>query len=1177
MDPRRLVWVRSCGARDAESGSGSGYLVGPQLVLTALHVVLADGLWAGRVEARVGHPRFGDLVRRAAQVCWPDPRDGTPPPDAPDIALLWLGEPVPTGPDPVRWGRPCGTSRIPFKGAGFPAFAAEAGSPAQVEDLHGDLSVVSTSLAGWVLDCAVWPAARPDGTRPWAGASGSAVFCDGLLVGVAVEDDRPMGWRRLHAVPVHEALGLPGFARLVTRHGHPGTTTALEDVLGGGGTPPGPNGVAWPVEVGPVPTLASAFQPRAALRGLIDTARSDGGAVVLTQVLSGGGGFGKTQLAAACATDAREQGVDLVVWVSATEVQQVITQYAQAAAEIRLPGATGDDPEGDARALLKWLASTDRRWLVVLDDITRPDALNGWWPVSRTGTGWVLATTRLNDARLTGGGRTRVDIDVYTADEADAYLRDRLRGDRMGHLLDDRAPALAEALGHLPLALGLAAAHMINEELTCTAYLRIFADRRTRLEDALPGTADAEGYGRQITVALLLSLDAARAADTTGLALRALRLAALLDPAGHPHALWASGPLLDHLTPYDPEVTPVRAHSVLRLLHRYALLTCDTRAEPRAIRIHALTARAVRENTPEADLAGLVAAAAEALLHVWPDVDQPHPDLAAALRANTEALTDHGGDRLWDSPGGRVMYRAGKSLLDAGLAGAATSYWQQVTDTAERLRGDDHVDTFSARNCLATAHRNAGLIGKAVTIGEHVVAAAERALGDDHPATVSARANLSTSYWQAGRTREAVTLGERVVADQERMLGPDHPDTLGSLATLAPAYYQAGHTYDAITIGERILADGGRVLGDDHPDLLTVRANLATCYQRAGRTGEAIALGEQVVAIRERVLGQDHPDTRTARANLATAYWQAGRTGEATAIEEQVVADSKRLLGHDHPDTLRAWGNLAASYRNGGRVGEAIVIEEQVLSDSRRVLGDDHPDTLTARSNLGMSYGQAGRIDETIAIEEQVLSDRRRLLGDDHPHTVTARSNLAVSYWETGRVDDAIVIGEQVLEDRVRLLGDLHPDTLATRVNLASAYQKAGRFDEAIEIGEQAATHRRRFLGDDHPDTLNARSNLAVSYAEGGRLDEAIEIGEQVATVRERVLGDDHPGTLTTRANLAVCYSLAGRTGEAFRLLQKVVADRERVLGGDHPHTVSARDHLAIVRRYMPDDDAPSD
>ncbi|SDC65865.1 FxSxx-COOH system tetratricopeptide repeat protein [Streptomyces prasinopilosus] len=986
MRPQRLALVRTGGpdgpgGAGGPGGSGSGYLIGPQLVLTALHVVLHGDRWAGRVAARVGHPRAGTPpVDRAAQVCWPDPRDGVPAADAPDVALLWLDEPVTTDGGPVRWGRPGGVAPVPFEGAGFPAFAAGAGNGAHVEYLRGKLPAVSTSSSGWVLDCEVWPAPGRDAGRPWAGASGSAVFCHGRLVGVAVEDDRTMGYRRLHAVPLHEVLSLPGFADLVARHGHPGTTTALEDVSaegeGEGGGAAGRDVAAGPLVMGVVPTLASAFQPRSGLRERIDRARTGGGPVVLTQkssardrkgarVLSGGGGVGKTQLAAACATDALEEGADVVVWATATEAQQVITQYARTAAALRLPGATGQDPENDARTLLNWLAATERSWLVVLDDVTDPAALDRWWPVSRTGTGWALATTRLRDARLTGGGRTRVDIDVYTADEADAFLRARLTGDGMEDLLDDRAPALAESLGHLPLALGLAAAYMINEQLSCTAYLRRFTDRRTRLEEALPETADTEAYGRPITATLLLSLDAVRAADPTGLAVPVLRLAALLDPAGHPHALWTEPPLLDHLTthrtppgakdtaPDAPRVTADQAHTVLRLLHRYALLTCDTRAEPRAVRVHALTARAVRENTPAADLPDLAVAAAGALLHTWPETDQSHAGLAAVLRANTDALAGHAHEHLWIPEVHPVLFRAGNSLLDAGLADAAVDHWQGMAETGERL------------------------------------------LEADDPATLTARCNLASSHRLAGRSDEALDLLERVLADSERLLGADHPGILVVRARLAVSYQEAGRIAEAIRLLEWVLPRRERLLGDDHPDVLTDRALLALSYQHAGRNGEAFDLLERVLADRERLFGDDHPHTLTTRANLAAAHQKAGRTGEAVGLLERVLADSERLLDPGHPDLLTTRANLAVLYGHAGRTGEAVELLERVLADRERLFGDGHPDLLTTRYNLASSYWQDGRTAEAVGLLERAARDGERLLGADHPTTLTIRAGLA--------------------------------------------------------------------------------------------------------------------------------------------------------------------------------------
>ncbi|MFF8604092.1 tetratricopeptide repeat protein, partial [Streptomyces sp. NPDC015245] len=990
VHPERLVLVRT----GDPGGCGSGYLIGPQLVLTALHVVRPEGRWTGRVEARVGHPRYGaGQVDRPAQVCWPDPQE-VPAADALDVALLWLATPVETGATPVRWGRPGGVVPVPFEGAGFPALAADAGSPAHFEYLRGELPDVSTSSTGWVLNCPVWPASGRSKVRPWEGASGSAIFCHGRLVGVVAEDNQAMGNRRLHAVPAHEALSLPGFADFVTKHGHPGTTATIEEVTADSSqTKPGKDDAGWPVEVGPVPTLAAAFQPRRLLRERIDTARAGNGSVVLTQVLSGGGGVGKSQLAAACAIDALREGFDLVVWAPAAEAQMVITRFAQAAARLGLSGVSGQDQGADARCLLEWLATTQRRWLVVLDDVSDMAAISEWWPASRTGTGWVLATTRMRGA--TGGGRARVDIDVYETEESAAYLRERLTGEGMIHLLDDQAPALAEALGHLPLALGLAAAYMVNEELTCTAYLRRFTDRQTRLDDALPESADTEGYGQRITTALLLSLDATRAADTTRLAEPVLSLTALLAPAGHPHALWATHTVLDYLnatyaTAQAPQVTADRTHSVLRLLHRYALLTCDTRAEHRAVRIHALTARAVRENTPTRVLHGLVGVAGDALLEIWPEVDQPHADLAAVLRANTDALADHTGDHLWHPEGHPVLYRAGTSLLDAGLPNASVNYWQHIAERAERLLGAKHLDTILARANLAASYSGVGRTREAITIEEQVVADRERLLGGDDPETIRARANLAVSYWQVGRTGEAITIEERVVADRERLLGGDDPDTILARGSLAVSYSRVGRTGESITIQEQVVADTERLLGGDHPETIRARANLAASYWQVGRTGEAITIEERVVADRERLLGAEHPDTILARANLAASYWQVGRTGEAITIQERVVADRERLLGAEHPDTILGRANLAVPYSRVGRTGEAITIQEQVVADTERLLGGDHPETIRARANLAASYSRVGRTGEAITIEERVVADRERLLGAEHPDTILA-------------------------------------------------------------------------------------------------------------------------------------------------------------------------------------------
>nr|BEK64163.1 FxSxx-COOH system tetratricopeptide repeat protein [Kitasatospora purpeofusca] len=718
-----------------------------------------------------------------------------------------------------------------------------------------------------------------------------------------------------------------------------------------------------PVRVGTVPPLASAFQPRPGLREEIDRARERHATVVLTQVLSGGGGVGKSQLAAAYAWQAHAGGVAVLVWVNAAESAQIVAAYAQAARLVGAPGADGQDAEADAGAFLDWLAVTERSWLVVLDDLTDLEGAQRWWPRPSAGTnigGRVLATTRRRDALVTGSGRAVVDIGTYTRTEALDYLGERFTAADAPHLLDGRAEDLVEALGRLPLALAHAAAYMINEDVDCATYLGLFTDRASYLTVLLPPGADTDGYGRQVTTSLLLALDAAQQREPVGLAAPAIRLAAHLDPAGHPDTIWATEAvtryLATHRTPPDATrvepVTPDQARAALRLLHHYALLTHTPHDHSRAVRLHALTARAARETTPPAATPAVVRTAADALQAVWPEHGHTARDLTAVLRANTDTLADHAGDLLWRPNGHPILFMAGHSLTEVGPVGTAVTHWQGLAAVAERVLGDDHPDTQLSRGGLAASYWQAGRTGEAIVIEGRVLADCERLLGDDHPYTLSARANLAVSYYQAGRTGEAIDLLQRVLTDRERLLGDNHLDTLMARANLAASYQEAGRTGEAIVIKERVLADWERLLGDDHPYTLTARANLAVSYQQAGRTGEAIDLLQRVLTDRERLLGDDHPDTLTARANLAASYERAGRTGEAIVIEERVLTDCERLLGNDHPYTLTARANLAVSYQRARRTGEAIDLLQRVLTDSERLFGDDHPDTRAAAGQL---------------------------------------------------------------------------------------------------------------------------------------------------------------------------------------------------------------------------------
>jgi tetratricopeptide (TPR) repeat protein len=791
--------------------------------------------------------------------------------------------------------------------------------------------------------------------------------------------------------------------------------------------PPSPP-PAWPIRVGLIPALATAFQPRPGLCKRVDaaqasadsddTGRCRGGGVVLTQVLSGGGGVGKSQLAASYADQAIRGGTDLVVWVDAATPGALITAYAHAAARVQAPGADGRDTETDARAFLDWAATTDRSWLVVLDDITDPTQAAQWWPATHRRTGWVLATTRRRDAILSGGGRRVIDVDVYTPSEAIRYLTQRLSDVGKAHLLDERAGELAQAVGYLPLALSHAAAYMIDQKIRTGSYLDLYTAGTDGLDELMPGDPDGhgralDGHTRKISITLLLALDAADTCAPVGLARPAMDLAAVLDPIGHPETLWATDAVINYLTAYrtscppgidadEPEVvTPRQARDAVLLLDRYGLVTLKEKAGPRALQVHALTARAARENAPAGTAPAAAWAMADAVLAVWPQAHHIEPDLTAALRANTGILISVAGDALWDpEQGGHPLLRqAGLSLLHAGLQTAGITYWKRIANDAVRILGAEHPDALTAQNNLAAAYLQTGRAEEAITILKQVAADRKRLLGADHLHTLTAQANLAATYAKLRRIREAISILEPVAALMERIPEAEPSDVLTAQANLAAYYAGADRIEEAISILESVADKSGWILGPEDPATLRVQSNLAASYRQVGRAAEAIVLGERLVATMERVLGPEHPDTLTAQSNLVAHYAEASQPREAIVLGERLVATMERVLGPEHPDTLTAQANLAALYPLVDQIGRAIVLGKRVAADRVRLVGPEHPDTLTTQANLVASYFRAGQTREAIVLGERLVATMERVLGTEHASTVAVAS--ALQKWRT--------------------------------------------------------------------------------------------------------------------------------------------------------------------------------
>ncbi|WP_371645763.1 tetratricopeptide repeat protein [Streptomyces sp. NBC_00597] len=211
MDEARLVAVTGAG------GPGSGYVIGPRLVLTSAHVVAREAERTAPVQVF----RPGGTHLYEGRVVWwgrPDGRD--------DAALVRIDDPqwVPVDGESVRWGR--FVTHRPEQAAqtwGVPEMAQRNGQPVDTRQLPGHVNPGSGRVTNrYVFDLGQHP---PDwrgqgkGTSPWGGMSGAPLFCGRLLTGVIAADPAHCGHGALVAVPSYVLHGDPVFRSACAEHG----------------------------------------------------------------------------------------------------------------------------------------------------------------------------------------------------------------------------------------------------------------------------------------------------------------------------------------------------------------------------------------------------------------------------------------------------------------------------------------------------------------------------------------------------------------------------------------------------------------------------------------------------------------------------------------------------------------------------------------------------------------------------------------------------------------------------------------------------------------------------------------------------------------------------------------------------------------------------------------------
>jgi hypothetical protein len=700
------------------------------------------------------------------------------------------------------------------------------------------------------------------------------------------------------------------------------------------------------------PTLSSAVVEK--LRVLHDKAD-----VPRALAIHGLGGCGKTQLALKYIEDHKAE-YRTVLWIDAKDETTTRSSFERCAYDLQL-GVDFNQAENSklddhpaVRAVFQWLGRQDEieeNWLMIFDNAD--DVTWGLKQVIPRGShGSVLITSQDTKSRqLVRGGCEELHVDTLEPEEALALLLRHLQVDTFEitkEVLHD-CEAVAQRLGYLALAVGLAGAYIANSDGDTPDALHQYLQDFSRHQKDLLKHQHCEG---------------------------------LSDYDKTVWTVWETS-----LTRIETKFPDLRPGLLLAFLARFE----GAVVQDEVLRLASTEMKRIHEALyPDSDavprwLSKALALTGTTKERAWDDF---HYRKSRDILVRYNLLQRIQGSWSGVSMHGLVRWRARRY---ANMQ--ASEKWQLVTvvsacsavirdHTRPRFRREllSHMSPVPSKRLDRLGIVVSGKSFVWTTFGniyyhEGLWKAAEKlrlrslhihleVLGEEDPATLNVSSDLATTYHRQALWAEAEEIQVWTLHVRLRILGPEHPDTLRNMSSLASTYFNQDRLAEAEALELQEAEIRARIFGEEDPSTLYCMSRLASTYHKQRLFDKAEPLQIKYLELCQKLYGENHQLTLSSKIELSWTYNRQKRWLEAEEMQVQVLAARTELSGADHHLTLDAMAALSETYRFQNKLSDAERLDLQVLKGMLPLYGVDHPITLNSIASLASTYQRQGRLKE---------------------------------------------------------------------------------------------------------------------------------------------------------------------------------------------------------------------
>jgi cellulose biosynthesis protein BcsQ len=760
--------------------------------------------------------------------------------------------------------------------------------------------------------------------------------------------------------------------------------------------------------------------------------------------LTGPDGSGKSQIALEYAHRFTND-YDLQWWIPAGDERSVRDSLTALADEMRLPDSP-DRPRAALEALRTGLRY--QRWLLIYDNAAALDTLADLLPGGDAGH--IIVTTRQPHPQ---------GFAVGAADAEESVEQLRLL---VPDLPTEEAATVAASVGHLPLAVRLAAAWMSESAAVmrgeapsrAAAAAWAAAEFRARAERARSGQP-AGSPSAPLAAALAVITQTLGETDLGRQAARLAQMCTWLFADGVALRLLRSGPMVRALAGAADDgeplvLDPLEFDQVLHCGERFGLFQVNWE-RPAKLTMQQVVQELLRESMGAREAEARRRDVLHALAAFAPT--DPEPEDARDV-ADFVELQRH------------IEVSGAAGSQDVGVRRWLVDHVNYLARTSSPEMWDFGID-FAQR----------------VLAGWNPTSLAETSL------RMRLEFQLANLRRQRGEDADTLLAWEQGLLDgQQQLLGPTHPRTLKTWRSKGADLRWLGRFAEACAAEQRTLHGFQERLGDHHPDTRRAANNLALSYLLAGDVSSALELEKENYRIRMDLFGPDHPDVWWSACNLGLYLRERGHLGAAIKMLDDAVKHVRALRpGGSDPNETRSNWHRAIAYRNAGDPDRALQDNAENLVRFQDLYGPHGRPTRSCKLSFAIDYHLAGDSATALHLAEETLTSSGKS-GAHDPFAPLHRLNMAVFRRALGQLEQAAALSAETRDDLLGWLGEDHPWSIAATINHARMLALTGEPDAGRELLRAAHDDCLDFLPPDHPYTRRAAANLASDVADWGDL-----------------------------------------------------------------------------------------